>query len=702
MSKTLNIPKGVLNKIAIEQARIIPGHDPETTDLSNFSTLELKKIVLTAVGLANLGFYVDPDSISMETYEFVKDNYGVFQELVGAHRSHTHLFPDFPETNPESMDNALTHSLLSVFDTDLYAGRLKEYDSSVPLSESHKAKIEALQSQLSGDSHVVWKDLSTSRNLTQDLIDWATKTAASTKSLRADQLTAVYWFADIIDFNSVVFGETRGILLTKLWEVSPSNALEKTQSFDDILRLMAGITGTDVSLAETIRFPKLKRSQRRAILGRLESLSSQANANTDSLVLRRGLWLALAKSLHVGEYKAQYPKTFELFDRLRNNSQTLRTQESRLQKAIDDQNLELVLLELQKTPSVFARKIRNLLHKFSDDTEQVIEAFSGCAHNVPVANLLVLKKRNLNRDNHVLITNKFGKSEIQPVNLKLSQSVVQKLDRSIDTAIKTKLQKSLTHHDRINIDTEILDCVLPLQQRKSSVSLLNLAQGSKMAVTETDKVLRLFVYWVGQDLDLSLIMLDENLDLVNQVSYTNLAALGACHSGDITWAPDGASEFIDIPIANLPNKVRYLVPQIHNYSGPNFSDIEAFSGWMYREEVSSDTKTFDAKTVANKFELNGKARTMLPFIFDVQEQAMTIVDTPLYSRGYGQSVESTFAKAAQIIGEALKLHETRPTYRDLASAYLRAFPEANIVSDDDVLETDLEINLSSDLSSFLK
>jgi stress response protein SCP2 len=59
------------------------------------------------------------------------------------------------------------------------------------------------------------------------------------------------------------------------------------------------------------------------------------------------------------------------------------------------------------------------------------------------------------------------------------------------------------------------------------------------------------------DYDLSVLMLNEKFEYANQLSWTNLRTEDGVgvHSGDITSAPDGASEFIDIDLGKVECKV---------------------------------------------------------------------------------------------------------------------------------------------------
>src|SRR5690606_34019505 len=116
-------------------------------------------------------------------------------------------------------------------------------------------------------------------------------------------------------------------------------------------------------------------------------------------------------------------------------------------------------------------------------------------------------------------------------------------------------------------------------------------RGSRVALGDAP-VLRLFVHWMqgrGQrsDLDLSLLALDDNFDLVRQVSWTNLAEGAMTHSGDLTSAPApvGAAEFIDVRLdAVRETGWRYLAPAIFRFAGPHFGQLQvAQACWMLRD-----------------------------------------------------------------------------------------------------------------------
>ena len=118
---------------------------------------------------------------------------------------------------------------------------------------------------------------------------------------------------------------------------------------------------------------------------------------------------------------------------------------------------------------------------------------------------------------------------------------------ALDTLILTKL-KGTKDWGKVWIDPTLYNLVLPLQARKQSDGLLNLARGSRISVD--DGIIRLFVYWHQTtdrtDLDLSVMQLDEGFQYTGHVGWNSYGTGNdIAHSGDIQSAPLGAAEFIE-------------------------------------------------------------------------------------------------------------------------------------------------------------
>jgi hypothetical protein len=153
--------------------------------------------------------------------------------------------------------------------------------------------------------------------------------------------------------------------------------------------------------------------------------------------------------------------------------------------------------------------------------------------------------------------------------------------------------------------------------------LHTLGRGTRLELHK-GKVIRFFIWWKDgkqrTDLDLSALGLDSNSRHKIHIAYTNLRELGAYHSGDITSAPDGASEFIDLDREKmLKAGVRYIVMCVNSYTQQPFYDLpECFAGFMMRQEPQSG-EIYDPRTVANRIDLTANTKICLPLIIDLKK-----------------------------------------------------------------------------------
>jgi hypothetical protein len=115
------------------------------------------------------------------------------------------------------------------------------------------------------------------------------------------------------------------------------------------------------------------------------------------------------------------------------------------------------------------------------------------------------------------------------------------------------------------------------------------------------------------DFDLSAVLLDRAYQGQAHLSYTALRADGGVHSGDITDAPDGASEFIDFDLAQV--SAQFIVPQVNVYAGEGFGEVdESFFGFMTRDAAQLG-QPYEPRTVRMKADLRGPGRVALPLAF---------------------------------------------------------------------------------------
>jgi hypothetical protein len=161
----------------------------------------------------------------------------------------------------------------------------------------------------------------------------------------------------------------------------------------------------------------------------------------------------------------------------------------------------------------------------------------------------------------------------------------------------------------------VLSLAVPLSSRSTPAGFGVVPRGSVVPVAG-DR-LRFFVYWRQAewrtDFDLSALLLDDDFAPAGHLSWTNLTTLGGVHSGDITEAPEGASEFIEIDLSTV--QARYIVPQVLVYAGEGFAEVaESFFGFMERDGEQHG-RPYEPRTVRMKSDLRGEGRIALPLVF---------------------------------------------------------------------------------------
>lgn len=166
----------------------------------------------------------------------------------------------------------------------------------------------------------------------------------------------------------------------------------------------------------------------------------------------------------------------------------------------------------------------------------------------------------------------------------------------------------------------MLGVALPLTGKPAAPGLGVMPRGSVSAVVPgAQDVLSFFVYWRQQekrtDYDLSALLVDADFSRSDFVSWQTYHSADAAvvYSGDVTDAPDGATEFIFCELRRMSKRV--VIPQVNIYSGEPFDvAAEAFFGYMLRGSEQKG-EPFEAATVRMKSDLRGAGRVALPVVF---------------------------------------------------------------------------------------
>jgi hypothetical protein len=423
--------------------------------------------------------------------------------------------------------------------------------------------------------------------------------------------------------------------------IPDSPALKKyVKTATDVLRLAVAMSGGDVSLAESAKFRSLTRRERRALLELLENCDN----STEDMLRWKGRWIRLGERLHPGEYRDRFPKAANSFDILRNNA-PFPTFNSKVENAVRSRNIREAIDLLRNRPGDFARRLDHLL-RISPGAEIVAEfgeVASVISTTVLLQTITHFNSRHAARDLRIFFP-KGNLAKVAAIDYNLPaipQGLCEAVVKICEGALADRFSR-LPSLGKVFVDKRLKDYLVPFSQRSASRTLRTLVRGSKIAFPEKGDTIRFFLWWkegeaggkhTGRaDLDLSAVLYDAGWWYKEHISYTNLRSANyrACHSGDITSAPEGACEFIDIDIPSvLSYGGRYAVMSVNSYTRQRFSDLpECRAGWMMREHPNSG-EVFEPKTVQDRVDVASETAICIPVILDLSERKVVWADVGL-------------------------------------------------------------------------
>lgn len=672
---------------------------------TNGTTLDNKQQLAIIAELAVLGYYfTNPAYLHKVSVNFW-DDYQVLRKTLiakkGGDVNYVPLFSNFPTQVPadsEYYQKRVLGYIANIWNltegaTTLWNGTkvpqwlfdLQDFGADpITQMQSRDLWLTAIveQQNKQADTHTEWHALTlvneqeANERLKAYLQELVYAKSSIKEALHANLYDLLHGFgAESLDGSQIVFKETQALVLYQFWQQENWTAIAKlAKTATDVLRLLAAVTKSDISLSKTIKFPKLSRPARRAILMVLEGAPSLG----EDLSRYKGLWLQIGRYLHPSEYAKQYPRTAHYFDLLRNGK--IETFQSKTEALLAQKEIYLLLEHLNKKPTLFARKLHEVLRKFPEQLDIILFAFAEKIQQIPLKNLLILNRYfdTINEASHRAIINKKGKMKVLKNSTfgALTDLELHKTMQVLQTAIRDQLAtKETWEAETVWIDERLQNYTVPLQQRKASDGILTVGRGSRVEA-DFDKVLRLFVYWKQTekrtDLDLSVIQYDADMLYLGHVSYTNLKDGGIVHSGDIQSAPEGAAEFIDITLTALRPEVKYLAVQVYKYAGESFVEMDCHAGWMWRKEVDSNYRSFDIKTVANKFDLNGVGSYAIPLLVDMAQQQIVSTDLYVGDKQLYSNVEKTKSDVALMCSELVQFTTKKPVMQHLVQQHALA------------------------------
>ena len=454
----------------------------------------------------------------------------------------------------------------------------------------------------------------------------------------------------------------------------------------DVLRLAVAMAGGDVSLAEPCRFPSFSRAQRRRLLGLLDAVGQVQDSrdSAEEMARRCERWKRLARHLRPGDYARRFPRATKLLHQVASGG----AEEgftSRLEEALAHRDVESALRLLSTRPGVFARRLNHLLRLCVDEAarERVVAEFARVAPEVSLPVLVRLWEYFSSPGPDALPWRVVAIKAATGTKTTLIPST--RRPGPADAAVVRAVEEALRQRKRLGriaVDQAMYEgYTAPVGLRSASPGMRTAGRGTRLPLPEGETI-RFFLHWrdlpetpaeasgpagpaatedrdTRVDLDLSAFFVSEDLARTEQIAYYNLRSTAAVHSGDLTSAPDGAAEFIDVTLAEaLHQGWRYVVMTVHSFSHHRLSEVpECWAGAMARGADPQSGEVFEASTVMQRLDLVSPTFNATPFVIDLAERRLIWWDLPV---GVGEHQVANLDRSSnRVLAHLLDLLEGR-------------------------------------------
>ncbi|MYV79343.1 hypothetical protein GT352_36350 [Streptomyces sp. SID1046] len=597
---------------------------------------------------------------------------GTVREMVGDHVQHNAYFIDFPANVPDTFDFWMRCIAEALADDSTRESTLEQLSTGVvnlltlPSYGNYRHTYAEMLTHhdeliaVAGDRMTV---LHLGGPLDDELTSLYLALAGSTTPLGEDGLRDLGDLAghcaDGPQPEKIPVRENRAVVNEARLKAGTGLLLD---TVTDVLRLACALAGGDVGLQEPTRLRGISRAARRALLAGLDAVVGAAPAKLADVHAHREMWKRLGERLHPHEYP-QWPHAADVFAVARGEKEA-RTFDSRVEELHARLDTTGAAALLTAAPGKLLRSLDRLLRSAftQDERDTVVAAAEQVLPDVSGRVLLSVRQHLHNRPEATgeqrVFVNRSGRAWVTEDT---RAPVFAPECKRMITAIDAELRRRLPTADHLLIDPDVLDVALPLSGKATTSGLGVLPRGSISPVD--GELLRFFVYWKqterSTDYDLSAALLAPDYSTISWLSYTNLTDVGGAHSGDITNAPDGASEFIDLRLDAVRGTC--IVPQVNIFSGEGFEEVEeSFFGFMLRG-TEQQGRPFEPRTVRMKSDLRGPGRIALPLVFlrgaDGRWRAkwlhLYLTGSPSYNRVEGNRVTVAMLMRAIVDREQL-------------------------------------------------
>ena len=554
------------------------------------------------------------------------------------------LFADFPAT------------VLNMDVRTFYTGQILHYLTGGLIPMNNEPGSEKCNSFLSSFTHEDYQLIRLAN--TSIMCDLCKDICSAQQSLTSyDKDVVLYFCNNVLDLpgdidiqaiipENIPFKETLCMLA--------SNGFSSPKTTTDVLRVAVYMSGGDITLATPCKFKKFSRSERRLVMSLLENVLKGFGNNQEDLYAEMktylGPWIRIGEIIHPGNEK-RYPYVKDAFRILRNESKYIKTYEYYLNEAYKIKDLDYMLSLLEKRPGKFARNIDWILRTRDsyDDQMKVINSFNKVIDKVSLKVIyeLIEYYNKRNEDFFTGSRSVFLKGARKSTFIKKLDTINEDIRQIMLSNLNVALLKAFSEKDSllgkaVIIEDKLSNIMLPTNMRSMNIAPGQQTRGTKIPLTPTNDVLRLYVHWKDPngiyDLDLSTALYDSDINLKDTLSwnsncklYDNNGNIMCVFSGDVRHNIGNSAEYIDISVSRAKEYgIRYVVGLVSDFDCGGFNNMDAWAGVMFRDKFGTPgEKTWAPETVANGFKITSKCNNIIMSIVDLEEMCMIVVDEDL-------------------------------------------------------------------------
>ena len=410
----------------------------------------------------------------------------------------------------------------------------------------------------------------------------------------------------------------------------------------DILRLIAKISGDELN-NKHIHFAYFSRTELSQLMTKLENLQNPMPDIKRYSKPWHTFFKLYAKKINFNKY----PKVKKAVDMLFGDISYM-TERGKINEEIkrlpimSEEELDNFVKGFTIFYGDYIREILSLLNKAKENQyEKLLLGLENCVDKVNTRVLFQLYDRIINlkaKDKTVpRLVNSKGKWRRLRESISLSDELLNRVLQIVEDGIKTQL-KEKENLGKVYIDEDYKNIMLTTSEKDSNVSLRPMTRGSRIKFNPNAEVLRFFVAWKNLDektlkelniiydrvdVDLSALTFNENLEFNDVVAYYNQKKSGFAFSGDITNAPEGALEYIDVfDLERLKKKGnRYILMQIRSYNGYTFEEINSvYAGVMELTSIEAkEKKNMYSTAITEGFQIVSSERTTNTILVDLKK-----------------------------------------------------------------------------------